>query len=113
MRPLREFRARHGASATTWSIRGRVVLTGLLLVVPAVCLLLLVSDGTLLAAWWVLMLLLSLVVAGLILRSVWVVSDDAVRDDNLMQGRVRRIARRFRDDEGLPSLHDREPPRRW
>ena len=45
MRGIRAFRARHGASATTWSLRGRVVITLLMLVPVALAVQALVDGG--------------------------------------------------------------------
>ena len=114
------FRERHGTSATTWPFWMRVTITAAVAVWPALALLQLVlQDGTA-RAWLSFCLILGIAVNVVVLRSVWTLSDDAVRDDNLGSRLSTRLSRsldeqaRDEDPERRPTpIAEREPPRRW
>jgi hypothetical protein len=107
------FRERHGVSATTLPFGVRLAITIVVVTWPAFALLQLVLiDGTV-RAWWCFVLMGGTALAVVVLRSVWALSDDAVRDDSRGVRLSRQLERLDEPDEAPPGLHHRTPPRRW
>jgi hypothetical protein len=113
---MTRFRERHGASATTWPFPVRLAITAVMLVWPAMALIEIVVAGGTARAWFTFLLIVGTASATLVLRSVWVLSDDAVRDDRLATNLSTRLSRSLDEDAGAgprPLIAERRPPRRW
>ena len=110
------FRARHGASVTTWPFAVRVAITVVVLWLPLMFFAELVLADAALRPWWIFTLLVSAPLAWLVLRSVWAPSDDAVRDDRVATSISTQLSRSLDPEEREapgPPIADRAPPRRW
>ena len=94
----------------------RVVLSVVVLWLPADFFAELVLADEAPPPWWVFTLVVSAPLARLVLRSVWTPSDDAVRDDNVATRLSTQLSRTLEPDDGEasePPITDRTPPRRW
>lgn len=111
---MSRWRDRYGASVTTLSLTWRLVLSVVVLLLPLNFLLSFLAEGGERRAFAFFLLAATSLGAAWLLRHLWVVSDDARRDDYEAQRLETRLAQTTSSDEERPSIADRPtPPRRW